>query len=169
MINNNTKLSVVKGFTLIELVVVIVILGVLSVVALPKFINLTDDSRKAVMEGLVATIKSSSTMLHSKALIAKEIEGAGIIEADGVYYSVFNGYPDTHNIGTGAGDSELNASGIIGSIDKTIPLIQVQLTLNDIRSATFSYRNLGPTCQITYEQAVSSNEPPVIKTDYTGC
>ena len=158
-----------KGFTLIELVVVIVILGVLSIVALPKFINLADDSRKAVMEGLVSTIKSSTTMIHSKALITKQTDGANIIEADGLYYSVFNGYPDTHNIGNGSGDSEANASGIINALDKTIPLIQVQLTNNGFRSATFSYSGLGSDCQVIYEQALSSEEPPVITTNYTGC
>jgi MSHA pilin protein MshA len=158
-----------KGFTLIELVVVIVILGILSVVALPKFINLTDDSRKAVMEGLSASLKSSATMMHSKALIANKIDGADILEVEGEYYSIYNGYPDTHNVGTGSGDSEVNASGIIGTIDKTIPLIQVQLTGNGVKTTSFSYSGLGSDCQIIYSQAASSDEPPVITSNYTGC
>ncbi len=165
----NIKGSKHRGFTLIELVVVIVILGILSIVALPKFLNLTDDSRKAVMEGLLASIKSSATMIHSKALITEQTDGAQIIEADGLYYSVFNGYPDTHNIGNGSGDSEVNASGIIGSLDKTIPLIQVQLTSNGFKSTTFSYSGLGSGCQVIYEEALSSEEPPIVKSDYTDC
>ncbi len=158
-----------KGFTLIELVVVIVILGILSVVALPKFVNLTDDSRKAVMEGLAASIKSASTMVHSKALIQNKVEGADVIEADGLFFSIVNSYPDTHQIGNGSGDSAANAAGIIGAIDKTVPLIQVQLTANGLKSTTFSYSGLGATCQIIYREALSSTEPPEILTDYSGC
>lgn len=166
---NITKDNKNKGFTLIELIVVIVILGILSVVSASKFINLTNDSRESVMEGLAASIKSTITMIHSKALITEQTDGAEIIEADGLYYSIFNGYPDTHNIGDGSGDSEANASGIIGSLDKTIPLIQVQLTSNGFRSTTFSYSNLGVGCQVIYEEAISPEDPPVVRTNYTDC
>ena len=48
-----------KGFTLIELVVVIVILGILSVTALPKFINLNQEAERAVFEGYYGALKSA--------------------------------------------------------------------------------------------------------------
>ena len=50
-----------KGFTLIELVVVIVILGVLSVLALPKFINVSEDAEKAVFISTAAETKFRRT------------------------------------------------------------------------------------------------------------
>lgn len=53
-----------KGFTLIELIVVIVILGILSSTALPKFINLKKDAEQAVFEAHFAAAKSSVTMYH---------------------------------------------------------------------------------------------------------
>lgn len=55
----------VRGFTLIELVIVIIILGLLAVVALPKFINLQDDARKSTMDAQFAAFKSAVKLYHS--------------------------------------------------------------------------------------------------------
>jgi MSHA pilin protein MshA len=59
-----------QGFTLIELVVVIIILGILAVTAAPKFMNLQGDARASTVSGLEAAIKGADTLIHSKSLIA---------------------------------------------------------------------------------------------------
>ncbi|WP_305737837.1 type II secretion system protein [Photobacterium toruni] len=56
-----------KGFTLIELVVVIVILGILAVVAAPKFMGLQRDARIADLKGLEGSLKAANEMVYAKA------------------------------------------------------------------------------------------------------
>ena len=58
-----------KGFTLIELIIVIVLLGILSVTALPKFLNVTDNAEEAVFLGIAAAFKSGVKQVHAAWLI----------------------------------------------------------------------------------------------------
>ena len=56
-----------KGFTLIELVIVIIIVGILAVIAIPKFVNLQKDARIADLKGIEASLKSANSLVYSKA------------------------------------------------------------------------------------------------------
>ncbi|GGI87837.1 type II secretion system protein [Shewanella gelidii] len=61
-----------QGFTLIELVVVIIILGILAVTAAPKFINLQGDARASALQGMKGAIQGANTLVFSKAAIEGE-------------------------------------------------------------------------------------------------
>ncbi|GGA82907.1 hypothetical protein GCM10011369_26130 [Neiella marina] len=58
-----------QGFTLIELVVVIVILGILAVTAAPRFINLQGDARVSSLQGLKGAIEGANALVYSRAAI----------------------------------------------------------------------------------------------------
>lgn len=58
-----------KGFTLIELVVVIVILGILAASAAPKFMDLQSDARKSALQGMQGAVKSAVSMTYSKSIL----------------------------------------------------------------------------------------------------
>ena len=69
-INNNTFLSSNQsGFTLIEMVGVIIILGILAVVTLPRFINIRSDANLSVINGAVGAIKSAVSLFKAKSLV----------------------------------------------------------------------------------------------------
>ncbi len=91
---NMQKSNSQKGFTLIELVVVIVILGILAVTAAPKFIDLQDDARTATLNAIKASMQSASTLVHSKSLIkGTEEAAADTVKVNGTDVATIYGYP----------------------------------------------------------------------------
>lgn len=84
-----------QGFTLIELVVVIVVLGILAVTAAPKFLNIQDDAAEATTHGLKGAMESAVEIVHAKAIIQGiEDESVAEVEMDnGDIVKVRYGYP----------------------------------------------------------------------------
>ncbi|OED88650.1 type II secretion system protein [Vibrio crassostreae] len=82
------------GFTLIELVVVIVILGILAVTAAPRFLNLQDDAKNATLEGLAGAIQGAAGIVYGKSAIdGEESLSSASVTIDGNEVATVFGYP----------------------------------------------------------------------------
>lgn len=157
-----------KGFTLIELVVIIVILGILAATAVPKFINLTSDAKKSSMQGFKSSIKSASTMFRAKYLISGKNATETNIKFDntGANIRVANGYLShrgtiSPQYSTG---STTYALGIINYVDYDI---DITITYSGT-TATFALEG-NEDCSITYTDSIAENIEPVISENLTNC
>lgn len=150
------------GFTLIELIMVIVILGILAVAAIPKFVDFKREAIIGTMHGINGAIETAATLVHAKAVIAGVHEQASAnIVIDGTSVDLVYGYPAGTATGivpmleTPAGDWKQRASVYSGAWVYWHGVID-----EDAGTAQ---------CYIRYRQPTGPNLRPVIDFQDAGC
>jgi len=140
-----------KGFTLVELVVVIVILGILAATALPRFVDLTGDARVSAVNGMAGGLRSAVALVQARYMATGNMTATSVtVVGSTVTVNAATGIP----VGTSAGIGAALQSTEGFTVDYTAPA-----------AVTFQPTNGGAaTCQAAYNGTTG-----VVTVTVSGC
>jgi MSHA pilin protein MshA len=156
---NKTMKSAQSGFTLIELIVVIVILGILAATALPKFANLSGDARVSSLQAAKGALSATAAMAHGKYLINPGITTL-TMEGQTITYKGTSGYPQADAglaAAAGLGDYTVVTKADVSATTPNVGDGQIAIV-----PASVAGTATATTCYVMYTETATANTAPTI-------
>ena len=162
-----------KGFTLIELIIVIVVLGILAVTAAPQFFNFSGDARTSTVKGLKGNIQGAYQTVYAKAAVEGSLGASDTVESIETVY----GYPAaTANGIVKAASLSSNDWVIIDSttttgVDTAPADGTIVISAQDVDNSSTDFSDLAAAtgCFVSYTNATSADQPPVVTINTDAC